>query len=108
MALALVMASGLLVRSFYQLLASDSGFRADHVLTFELSLSGTRYPERAAIARSAKSVTGHSRNTGEPNLLDYGQPAPYRLSPIQSVRRLSRRVIDELPTNHPERHKARC
>jgi putative ABC transport system permease protein len=51
MALALVMASGLLVRSFYQLLASDSGFRADHVLTFELSLPGTRYPERAAIAR---------------------------------------------------------
>ena len=51
MALALVMASGLLVRSFYQLLASDSGFRADHVLTFELSLPGTRYPERATIAR---------------------------------------------------------
>jgi putative ABC transport system permease protein len=51
MALALVMASGLLMRSFYQLLASDSGFRADHVLTFELSLPSTRYPERAAIAR---------------------------------------------------------
>jgi putative ABC transport system permease protein len=51
MALALVMASGLLVRSFYQLLASDSGFHADHVLTFELSLPGTRYSERAAIAR---------------------------------------------------------
>jgi predicted permease len=51
MALALVMASGLLVRSFYQLLASDSGFRADHVLTFELSLPGTRYSDRTAIAR---------------------------------------------------------
>jgi predicted permease len=50
MALALVMASGLLVRSFYLLLASDSGFHADHVLTFELSLPGTRYPDRKAIA----------------------------------------------------------
>jgi len=51
MALALVMASGLLVRTFYQLLASDSGFRADHVLTFELSLPSTRYPNRETIAR---------------------------------------------------------
>jgi predicted permease len=51
MALALAMASGLLVRSFYKLLASDSGFRPDHVLTFELSLPGTRYPDRATIAR---------------------------------------------------------
>jgi len=50
MALALVTASGLLVRSFYQLLASDAGFRPDHVLTFELSLPSTRYPARAAIA----------------------------------------------------------
>ena len=38
------------MRLFYQLLASDSGFRADHVLTFELSLPGTQYPDRAAIA----------------------------------------------------------
>jgi predicted permease len=51
MAVALVMASGLLVRSFYQLLASDYGFRADHALTFELSLPATRYPNRATIAR---------------------------------------------------------
>ena|SRR6185312_5707340 len=50
MALALVVASGLLMRSFYQLLASDSGFRPDHVLTFELSLPGTQYPNRAALA----------------------------------------------------------
>jgi putative ABC transport system permease protein len=44
------MASGLLVRSFYHLLASDAGFLADHVLTFELSLPGTQYPDRTAIA----------------------------------------------------------
>lgn len=51
LALVLVIASGLLVRTFYQLLASDAGFHAEHVLTFELSLPSTQYPDRAAIAR---------------------------------------------------------
>ena len=51
LALVLVIASGLLVRTFYQLLASDSGFRSQHVLTFELSLTGAQYPDREPIAR---------------------------------------------------------
>lgn len=51
LALVLVIASGLLIRTFYQLLASDSGFRPEHVLTFELSLPGTQYPNRDHIAR---------------------------------------------------------
>jgi predicted permease len=51
LAVALVIVSGLLVRSFYQLLASDSGFRPDHVLTFELSLPSSEYPDRDHIAR---------------------------------------------------------
>ena len=50
LALVLVVASGLLVRTFYQLLASDGGFRSEHVLTFQVSLSGAEYPDRAAIA----------------------------------------------------------
>jgi putative ABC transport system permease protein len=51
LALMLVVASGLLVRTFYQLLASDAGFHAEHVLTFELSLPSIQYPDREAIAR---------------------------------------------------------
>lgn len=51
MAVALVMASALLARSFVELLASDPGFRPDHVLTFQTSLPNTQYPDRAAIAR---------------------------------------------------------
>jgi predicted permease len=46
LALVLVLASGLLVRNFYQLLASDSGFRPEHVLTFELSLPSAQYSDR--------------------------------------------------------------
>ena len=51
LALTLVVASGLLVRTFYQLLASDGGFRSDHVLTFQVSLPSTQYPDRESIAR---------------------------------------------------------
>ncbi|MGC2617938.1 MAG: ABC transporter permease [Acidobacteriaceae bacterium] len=51
LALVLVVAAGLLVRTFHQLLTSDSGFHAEHVLTFELSLPATQYPDRDRIAR---------------------------------------------------------
>jgi predicted permease len=51
LALVLVVAAGLLARTFFRLLSSDSGFRAEHVLTFELSLPGTQYPDRDRIAR---------------------------------------------------------
>lgn len=56
LALALVMTSALLVRSFRQLLASDGGFRPDHVLTFQLSLPSTQYRERDSIARFYEQV----------------------------------------------------
>jgi predicted permease len=51
LALVLVIASGLLIRSFYYLLNSDGGFRSEHVLTFELSLPTAKYPDREHIAR---------------------------------------------------------
>ena len=50
LALVLVIASGLLVRTFYLLLASDAGFRPEHVLTFAISLPSTKYPDRETIA----------------------------------------------------------
>jgi predicted permease len=45
LALVLVIASGLLVRTFFRLLAVDPGFHAERVLTFELSLPGTKYKD---------------------------------------------------------------
>jgi len=65
LAVMLVIASGLLVRTFYHLLASDAGFRPEHVLAFELSLPSTQYPDRETIARfyqqalpRLRSITG--------------------------------------------------
>jgi predicted permease len=51
LALVLVVAAGLLIRSFYRLLGADAGFHAEHVLTFELSLPGAQYPDRQHIAQ---------------------------------------------------------
>jgi putative ABC transport system permease protein len=56
LALMLIVASGLLIRTFHQLLASDAGFRPDHVLAFELSLPSTKYPDREVIARFYQQV----------------------------------------------------
>jgi predicted permease len=45
LALVLVAASGLLVRTFVHLVNADGGFDAEHVLTFELTLPSSRYPD---------------------------------------------------------------
>jgi predicted permease len=51
LALVLVIASGLLVRTFYRLINVDPGFRASHVLTFEIALPQLKYPDNAHIAK---------------------------------------------------------
>jgi predicted permease len=49
LALVLVIAAGLLVRTFLRLLSVDPGFKASHVLTFELSLPSSQYREKDRI-----------------------------------------------------------
>lgn len=49
LALVLVIATGLLTRTLYRLLDVDPGFHAAHVLTFQLTLPGSHYPEQARI-----------------------------------------------------------
>jgi predicted permease len=49
MALVLVIAAGLLTRTFLRLLSAGGGFNAEHVLTFELSLPNTKYPDQDRI-----------------------------------------------------------
>jgi predicted permease len=50
LAFVLVIVAGLLAQSFVRLLSVDAGFRADHVLTFELSLPELKYPDQQHIA----------------------------------------------------------
>ena len=47
LSLVLLVAAGLLIRSFVKLLEVDPGFRPDHVLTVSIPLPVSRYPEAA-------------------------------------------------------------
>lgn len=49
LALVLVIAAGLLTRTFFHLLGTNPGFNPSHVLTFELSLPATKYPDQPHI-----------------------------------------------------------
>ena len=51
LAVVLVTAAGLMIRSVRNLLAIDTGFRADHVLTMRLSTPSAWYPDSASVAR---------------------------------------------------------
>ncbi len=50
LAFVLVIVAGLVAQSFFHLLSVDAGFRADQVLTFELSLPELKYPDQQHIA----------------------------------------------------------
>ncbi|MGD0134009.1 MAG: ABC transporter permease [Bryobacteraceae bacterium] len=50
LAFVLVIASGLIIRTFLGLLAVDPGFNPERVLTFELSMPGTKYKDNDRVA----------------------------------------------------------
>jgi len=49
--LVLLTAAGLTIRSFYQLLHVDPGFRTDHILTMRMTLPSVTYPSGPAVPR---------------------------------------------------------
>ena len=51
LAVVLVLCAGLMVRSFWELLHVDPGFRSDSVLTLRLSLPQESYPEPEDVVR---------------------------------------------------------
>lgn len=55
-AVVLLIAAGLLLQSAARLLAVDPGFRTDNVITFQVGLPMTRYPEPAARVRFIERV----------------------------------------------------
>ena len=56
LALVLVTSAGLLVRTFYQMLRSNSGFDATHVVTFELPLPNSKYSDTDRMAQLYSQV----------------------------------------------------
>ena len=59
MATVLVVASGLLVKSYWQLLAVDPGFRGDRVLTMEYRLPANKYASPAAQTAFHDAIVDH-------------------------------------------------
>jgi predicted permease len=62
LALILVVTAGLLTRTFFRLLQTDPGFRASQVLTFELSLPASKYPDQARIVAIYQQILEHLRS----------------------------------------------
>jgi predicted permease len=56
LALVLVIAAGLLVRTFYGMLHSNPGFDATRVITFELPLPGSKYRDTDRMAQVYKQI----------------------------------------------------
>src|SRR5262245_29329150 len=59
----LLVGSGLLVRSFAQLLSVDTGFAPHQLLTFQINLIGERYQQNAAITQFFDDLTARLRAT---------------------------------------------
>jgi len=62
LALVLVVAAGLLTRTLYHLLAVNPGFRAEHSLTFELSLPAAKYSDQTHIVSFYQQALGKLRS----------------------------------------------
>jgi putative ABC transport system permease protein len=56
LSVALLVSAGLLVRSFAHVLGVPPGFNSAHVLTFELTLTGPRYRETAAVVETYRRL----------------------------------------------------
>jgi putative ABC transport system permease protein len=54
--LLLITAAGLTIRSFYQLLRVDPGFRTDHILTMRMNLPSITYPNLPAVSQFYQNV----------------------------------------------------
>jgi len=59
--LLLVIAAGLTIRSFYQLLRVDPGFRTDHILTMRMNLPSITYPTLPAVSQFYQTVLDRIR-----------------------------------------------
>ena len=78
--------STLLIRSFQKLLAVDPGFRADHLLSFEITLPGPRYQDSGPeTARFFQQLL--DKITQSPGIVSAGSTTQVPLTPSQVMTR---------------------
>jgi len=80
--LVLVTAAGLTIRSFYQLLHVEPGFRTDHILTMRLTLPSVTYPAGPAVPRFFNQLLDRVR--GLPGVASAGAISQLPLGEVRS------------------------
>jgi putative ABC transport system permease protein len=76
LAFALLVGAGLMVKNLVLLERRDAGIRTDHVITFDLTLSGPRYKEPAAIKELYRSVYDRLKQVGGVQAVGLGSHLP--------------------------------
>jgi predicted permease len=93
LALVLVVAAGLLVRTFYSLLRSDAGFNASRVFTFQLTLPAGKYPDTDAMARVYHSVLLRLQSTAGVQQVGFSSAVPLGGAPDNTGIRIPDRPV---------------
>ena len=95
-AVVLLLAAGLLLQSASRLIAIDPGFRSDQVVTFQVGLPMSRYPDPASRVRFIEAVVDKLKNL--PGVSDAASGA---YGPMGSMRATRRFAIASKPLPPP-------
>ncbi|HKD62959.1 MAG TPA: ABC transporter permease [Candidatus Acidoferrales bacterium] len=101
LALVLVIAAGLLVRTFFHLLKVDPGFNSSRVLIFELTLPGTRYPDKDSLAGVCRKVLDRLSDIPGVQAAGLGSPMPMSGGQESSAFAIPGRNLDKNPDHAP-------
>jgi predicted permease len=101
LALVLVIAAGLLVRTFQHLLKVDPGFNTSRVLMFELTLPGARYPDKDSLAVAYRKVLESLRDLPGVQAAGLGSPMPMSGGQESSAFLIPGRPFDKSLDHHP-------
>jgi predicted permease len=89
LALVLVVSGGLLLRTFWKLLAIDGGFNAEHVLTFQLSLPSGKYGGQNQVVTMYQNLLGRVRRIPGVESAGVGETVPMSGEGESTVVRIS-------------------
>jgi predicted permease len=95
LALVLVIAAGLLVRTFFHLLKVDPGFNTSRVLMFELTLPGARYPDKDSVAGVYRKVLDRLNDIPGVQAPGIGSPMPMSGGQESSAFAIPGRALDK-------------
>ncbi|MGB7435838.1 MAG: ABC transporter permease [Candidatus Acidiferrum sp.] len=99
LALVLLAGSSLMIESFLRLMNVDSGFQASHLLTFQISLPGTKYDDQARASFFTQLL---NNIRGLPGVLSVSADVTPPFSGVGSATDFS--IVGELPLPAGEAH----